>query len=142
MGLVLDAGIENELRLRHLQVVDATRASLGLPVVEYIVTDTPLQVSTILTESSSTSKTICTLLSGWLYMNFQQLEHMTRLQVEKWVDPKSGQSTGRLKRPDSLLRAVQTLVDQSNVNAIAVVGRFPDDDIEDTDDYRRGMVPC
>lgn len=63
MGLVLDAGIENELRLRHLQVVDATRASLGLPVVEYIVTDTPLQVSTILTESSSTSKTICTLLS-------------------------------------------------------------------------------
>lgn len=67
---------------------------------------------------------------------------MTRLQVEKWVDPKSGQSTGRLKRPDSLLRAVQTLVDQSNVNAIAVVGRFPDDDIEDTDDYRQGMVPC
>lgn len=44
MGLVFDAGIEQELLLRHLQVVDATRASLGLPVVEYIVTDTPLQV--------------------------------------------------------------------------------------------------
>lgn len=62
------------------------------------------------------------------------------LQVEKWVDPKSGQSTGRIKHPDSLLRAVQTLVSRSGVNAIAVVGRFPDDDVEDTDDYRQGMV--
>lgn len=44
VGLVLDAGIEKELLLRHLQVVDASRASLGLPVVEYVVTDTPLQV--------------------------------------------------------------------------------------------------
>jgi hypothetical protein len=44
VGLVLDAGIEEELRIRHLQVADAARASLGLPVVEYIVTDTPLEV--------------------------------------------------------------------------------------------------
>lgn len=44
VGLVLDAGIEKDLRIRHLQVVDAARASLGLPVVEYTVTDTPLQV--------------------------------------------------------------------------------------------------
>ena len=35
---MLDSGIEEDLRLRHLQVADATRASLGLPVVEYIVT--------------------------------------------------------------------------------------------------------
>ncbi|XP_059447906.1 uncharacterized protein LOC132179246 isoform X1 [Corylus avellana] len=102
VGLVLDAGIEEELQIRHLQVADAVRASLGLPMVEYIVTDTPLE-------------------------------------VEKWVDPKSGQSTGRIKHPESLLRAVQTLVSWSGVNAIAVVGRFPDDDVEDTDDYRQGM---
>ncbi|KAG6655902.1 uncharacterized lipoprotein syc1174_c-like isoform X4 [Carya illinoinensis] len=103
VGLVLDAGIEEDLRIRHLQVADAVRASLGLPVVEYIVTDTPLE-------------------------------------VEKWVDPKNGQSTGRLKHPDSLLRAVQTLVSRSGVNAIAVVGRFPDDDdAEGTDNYRQGM---
>jgi len=44
VGLVLDAGIEEELRVRHLQVADAARASLGLPVVEYTVTDTPLKV--------------------------------------------------------------------------------------------------
>lgn len=44
VGLVLDAGIEEELRVRQLQVADAARASLGLPVVEYTVTDTPLKV--------------------------------------------------------------------------------------------------
>ncbi|KAM0880130.1 hypothetical protein ACQ4PT_033768 [Festuca glaucescens] len=46
VGLVLDAGIEEELRLRHLQVADAARASLGLPVVEYTVTDAPLEIKT------------------------------------------------------------------------------------------------
>lgn len=48
VGLVLDAGIEEELRIRHLQAADATRASLGLPLVEYIVTDIPLEVSYML----------------------------------------------------------------------------------------------
>ncbi|XP_043702603.1 uncharacterized lipoprotein syc1174_c-like isoform X3 [Telopea speciosissima] len=110
VGLVLDAGIEEELRIRHLQVADATRASLGLPVVEYVVTDTPLQ-------------------------------------VEKWVDHRSGQSTGRIRHPDSLLRAVHTLVNHSQVNAIAVVGRFPDDDVKEMEDYRQGKIgytflPC
>ena len=47
--MVLDCGIEEELRIRHLQVADATRASLGLPVLEYIVTDTPLEVSILTT---------------------------------------------------------------------------------------------
>ncbi|XP_057787092.1 uncharacterized protein LOC131004422 [Salvia miltiorrhiza] len=102
VGLVLDSGIEEDLRLRHLQVVDATRASLGLPVVQYTVTD-------------------------------------AALQVEKWVDPKTGQSTGRINRPDSLLRAVGTLVERCGVNAIAVVARFPDDeDDDDVDNYRQG----
>ena len=60
--------------------------------------------------------------------------------MEKWVDPKSGQSTGRVKHPDSLPRAVQTLVNRTKVNAVAVVGCFSDDDVEDMDDYRQGMV--
>nr|XP_010916351.1 uncharacterized protein LOC105041190 isoform X2 [Elaeis guineensis] len=101
VGLVLDAGMEEELRIRHLQVADATRASLGLPIVEYMVTDAPLK-------------------------------------VETWIDPKCGKSTGRIKHPDSLLRAVQTLVSHSHINAVAVVGRFPDDDMEDMEDYRLG----
>uniref|UniRef100_A0A1D1YSQ0 Putative lipoprotein syc1174_c n=1 Tax=Anthurium amnicola TaxID=1678845 RepID=A0A1D1YSQ0_9ARAE len=42
VGLVLDAGMEEELQIRHLQVADAARASLGLPVMEYTRTDMPL----------------------------------------------------------------------------------------------------
>lgn len=60
--------------------------------------------------------------------------------MEKWVDPTSGQSTGRIQRPDSLLRAVENLQNKFKVNAVAVVARFPDDDTEDLDDYRQGVV--
>ncbi|KAJ8758519.1 hypothetical protein K2173_000240 [Erythroxylum novogranatense] len=102
VGLVLDCGMEEELRIRHLQVADAARASLGLPIVDYIFTDAPLM-------------------------------------VEKWLNPKSGKSTGRIKHPGSLLRAVEKLVNHSQVNAVAIVGRFPDDDVDDVDDYRLGM---
>ncbi|KAK4787984.1 hypothetical protein SAY86_019303 [Trapa natans] len=102
VGLILDGGIEEALRIRHLQVADATRASLGLPVLEYTVTDTPLE-------------------------------------VERWINPVTGQSTGRIKHPNSLLRAAETLINRSNIDAIAVVGRFPDDDVDDSDDYRQGM---
>ncbi|CAD6232481.1 unnamed protein product [Miscanthus lutarioriparius] len=101
VGLVLDSGIEEDLRLRHLQVADATRASLGLPVVEYIVTDAPLEIKT-------------------------------------WFDPRCGKSTGSVGNSDSLLRAVDALVTHSDVNAVAVVARFPDDDPEDSDCYREG----
>lgn len=62
------------------------------------------------------------------------------LQVEKWIDRETGQSTGRLLHPDSLLRAVDTMVKQTDVNAIAVVARFPDDSIDDISDYRQGQV--
>jgi len=44
IGLLLDAGIEEPLRLRHRQVADACRASLGLPVGPVQVTDAPLGV--------------------------------------------------------------------------------------------------
>ncbi|CAI9096715.1 OLC1v1032919C1 [Oldenlandia corymbosa var. corymbosa] len=101
IGLILDVGIEEDLRLRHLQVVDAARASLGLPIVESVVTDTPLK-------------------------------------AEIWIDPNSGKSTGRIRNPDSLSRAVETLVTRSRVNAIAVVARFPDEDDIGDDDYRQG----
>ena len=44
VGLLLDKGIEPELRLRHLQAADATRATLGLKLTDYIITDAPLEV--------------------------------------------------------------------------------------------------
>ena len=44
VGLLLDQGIEAELRIRHLQAADATRATLGLDITDYILTDAPLNV--------------------------------------------------------------------------------------------------
>jgi Protein of unknown function (DUF3326) len=44
VGLILDAAIEPDLRLRHLQVADAARATLGLNLTDYIITDAPLEV--------------------------------------------------------------------------------------------------
>jgi hypothetical protein len=51
IGLVLDAGIERDLQLRHLQVADAARASLGLQIVGHLVTDMPLGVGTLFPSS-------------------------------------------------------------------------------------------
>ncbi|MBW4625094.1 MAG: DUF3326 domain-containing protein [Brasilonema octagenarum HA4186-MV1] len=44
IGLLLDQGIEPELRLRHLQAADAARATLGLSMTDYVITDAPLNV--------------------------------------------------------------------------------------------------
>jgi Protein of unknown function (DUF3326) len=45
VGLILDAGIEPDLRLRHIQAAEAVRATLGISLVGYTLTDRPLQVS-------------------------------------------------------------------------------------------------
>jgi hypothetical protein len=58
IGLVLDQGIEPDLRLRQLQAADAARATLGLTLTEYIVTDTPLEVSLQTAASGATWGTI------------------------------------------------------------------------------------
>lgn len=44
IGLLLDQGIEPELHLRHLQAADAARATLGLTLTDYVITDAPLNV--------------------------------------------------------------------------------------------------
>ncbi|MFM7408891.1 MAG: DUF3326 domain-containing protein [Cuspidothrix sp.] len=54
VGLLLDQGIEPELMLRHLQVADAARASLGLNITNHVITDAPLNVE-LRTSSSGTS---------------------------------------------------------------------------------------
>lgn len=58
IGLVLDQGIEPELRLRQLQAADAARATLGLTLTEHIVTDAPLEVSLQTATSGATWGTI------------------------------------------------------------------------------------
>jgi hypothetical protein len=102
IGLVLDAAIEPELRWRHLQAADAARATLGVSLTDYIVTDESLGV---------------TLNTA-----------------------RSGATWGTIERPDSLLRAAETLIRQANAEAIAVVARFPDDNESAAlQQYRQGQ---
>ena len=58
VGLLLDKGIEPELRLRHLQAADATRATLGLELTDYVVTDAPLEVELRTADSGASWGTI------------------------------------------------------------------------------------
>lgn len=58
VGLILDQAIEPELQLRHLQAADATRATLGINLTDYIVTDSPLEVQLLESESGASWGTI------------------------------------------------------------------------------------
>ncbi|MFQ4139690.1 DUF3326 domain-containing protein [Nodosilinea sp. PGN35] len=58
IGLVLDGAIENDLRWRHLQAADAARATLGLDLTDYVVTDAPLGVELRRADSGATWGTI------------------------------------------------------------------------------------
>lgn len=101
IGLVLDAGIEDNLRWRHLQAADAARATLGLNIHSYATTDTPLGIQLKQAQSAAT-----------------------------W---------GTLENPDSLLRAVEQLL-QAGCTAIAIIARFPDDlGSEALTNYRQGQ---
>ncbi len=63
----------------------------------------------------------------------------TPLAVQLRTAP-SGASWGTIGQPDSLLRAAETLMQKGNVNAIAVVARFPDDpEAEALANYRQGQ---
>jgi Protein of unknown function (DUF3326) len=58
IGLLLDQGIESDLRIRHLQVADAARATLGLSLTDAVVTDQPLDVTLKTAASGATWGTI------------------------------------------------------------------------------------
>ena len=58
IGLVLDAAIEDDLRWRHLQAAEATRATLGLDLTDYVITDAPLGVELRTADSGATWGTI------------------------------------------------------------------------------------
>lgn len=53
IGVILDQGIEPELRRRHLQVIDAARATWGLAIADPILTDRPLGVTLNLASSGA-----------------------------------------------------------------------------------------
>ncbi len=58
VGLLLDYAIEPELRLRHLQAADAVRATLGLELTDYVITDAPLDVELRTAKSGASWGTI------------------------------------------------------------------------------------
>lgn len=58
IGLILDQGIEEDLRWRHLQVADGARATLGLTITDYVITDEPLGVELRLSDSGTSWGTI------------------------------------------------------------------------------------
>ena len=58
IGLLLDSAIEPELQLRHIQAADATRATLGLDIADYVVTDAPLEIKLQTADSGASWGTI------------------------------------------------------------------------------------
>ncbi len=88
VGVIFDAALEPDLRLRHEQVIGAAQATLGLVVGPTITTTVPLGIE--ITQAPS------------------------------------GASRGTLRQPDALLEAGRTLHAQG-AEAIAIIGRFPDD---------------
>lgn len=58
VGLVLDQAIPDDLRWRHLQAADAARATLGLDLSDYVVTDAPLGVELRTAASGATWGTL------------------------------------------------------------------------------------
>ena len=67
IGLLLDAGIEESLRWRHVQAADAARATLGLDISDCLVTDAPVGVTLSVADSGATWGTVKdpgTLLRG------------------------------------------------------------------------------
>ncbi len=58
IGLVIDSAVEDDLRWRHLQAADAARATLGLDVSAYVITDRPLGVTLKTAESGASWGTL------------------------------------------------------------------------------------
>lgn len=58
IGLLFDQAIEPDLKLRHLQVADAARATLGLTLTDYVISDAPLGVELRQATSGATWGTI------------------------------------------------------------------------------------
>lgn len=90
IGVIFDKGMEEELQLRHLQVIDAARATLGINVQEVVVT-------------------------------------AKSLGIDNRLSDESGASWGSVEETKALIDAAEILVSKG-CTAIAVVGRFPEDD--------------
>jgi hypothetical protein len=55
IGVIFDKGMEDTLRVRHLQVINAARATLGIDVQDVVVTAVPWEIRTQLSVESGAS---------------------------------------------------------------------------------------
>lgn len=55
IGVIFDKGMEDTLRVRHLQVINAARATLGIDVQDVVVTSVPWEIRTQLSVESGAS---------------------------------------------------------------------------------------
>ncbi|MGY6528562.1 MAG: DUF3326 domain-containing protein [Cyanobacterium sp.] len=58
IGVIFDQAMESELRHRHLQAMDALRATVGINVRDYVITDAPLDVELRVADSGASWGTI------------------------------------------------------------------------------------
>jgi Protein of unknown function (DUF3326) len=90
IGLILDQGIEPELRERQLQAAEACRATLGLSLCDYVITDIPLGV------------TLKTAVSGATWGTLQQPDSLLRA-AERLIQQGGAQALAVVARfPDDL----------------------------------------
>ena len=81
IGLLLDKAIEPELRLRHIQAADATRATLGLDIADYVITDAPLDVKLQTAPSGASWGTIGN--PGSLLRGAEKINHRSRSKRDR-----------------------------------------------------------
>jgi Protein of unknown function (DUF3326) len=79
VGMILDQGIEAELQTRHIQAADACRATLGLSVTDYVVTDAPLNVTLKVSEAGISWGTIENV--GSLLRAAEKLIHQGKVEA-------------------------------------------------------------
>ena len=102
VGVLLDAGLEPDLRLYHQYAIQAARATLGLAVGDPVITTKPLGI---------------------------RISHAP-----------SGASQGTVDYPDVLLQGAREVI-AAGYQAVAVVGRFPDDLDFSSYDQAQGVDP-
>ncbi len=79
IGLLFDRSIEPDLLTRHLQAAEATRATLGLSLTDYVITDAPLNIELRQSLSGASWGTIGN--SGSLLRAAQKLKDVCRAEA-------------------------------------------------------------
>ena len=135
IGLVLDKAMEEDMRLRHLQVADGMRATLGknLPLPSHPPTVLPISdpptnplrhpihppTHQQPTHQPTHPPTHPPYKTGLNIAGYTVTDEPLGVGIA--LSP-GGASWGRVKRPGTLLRAARKLVEEGGCTALAIVG--------------------